>query len=122
MAVCRYLMLFAACIVGRSALFWTTELIAREEAPLDWRTELQQINTELKELEDEKKRYLAAARRYDDDGMRWQFQQNQKQEARRAFERADIKRQAARMLQGRIDALNARKAEILQEHPEANGI
>jgi hypothetical protein len=105
-----------------SASFLATELFAQEEMSLDWRRELQQIDAELKELEDEKNRYLAAARRYDDQGMRWQFQQNQKQEARRAFEMADIKREAASMLQTRIDVLNARKMQILQEHPEAEQV
>jgi hypothetical protein len=106
----RYLLFFIVCVFG---------LHAQEE---DWKTELQEINVELEELQDEKNRYLAAARRYEDQGLRWQFQQNQKQEAKRAFEMADTKRQAADMLQGRIDALNARKTQILQEHPEANDI
>jgi hypothetical protein len=120
MVVFWYFMLFTT-FSGCLGLFWTpAKAMAQEESPLDWRTELQQIHTELRQLEDEKNRYLAAARRAEDEGMRWQFQQNEKQEARRAFERADVKRQAAQMLQGRIDALNARKVQILQEHPEAN--
>jgi DNA repair exonuclease SbcCD ATPase subunit len=120
MILLQCLTLFAVCIGAQVEKF--SEGIAQAEESLDWRTELQQINAELKDLEDEKNRYLAAARRHEDDGLRWQFQQNEKQEARRAFERADIKRQAAQMLQGRIDALNARKMQILQEHPEANGL
>jgi len=122
MNVQRYLILFAACIAGAGSLFWTSKQFAQEETQLDWRAELQQINAELKELRDEKNRYLAAARRYEDQGMRWQFQQNQKQEAKRAFEMADIKREAANRLQARIDVLNARKAQILQEHPEVNDL
>jgi hypothetical protein len=113
MLACRYLVFFIVCVFGVAQVF------AQEE---DWRTELQQIDVELKQLQDEKNRYLAAARRYEDQGLRWQFQQNQKQEAKRAFEMADIKKQAANMLQARIDALNARKSQILQEHPEANDL
>jgi hypothetical protein len=122
MATLRQLFFLIVCIIGTSSLFWAEKIFAQEELELDWRTELQQIDAELKELQDEKNRYLAAARRYDDQGMRWQFQQNQKQEAKRAFHMADIKRQAADMLQARIDALNARKTQILQEHPEANAL
>lgn len=122
MKIRHYLViLLVPIIVSTSSLLWVPKLIAQEEE-LDWRVELQQINAELKELNDERNRYLAAARRYEDQGMRWQFQQNEKQEAKRAFEMADTKRQAANMLQARIDALNARKTQILQEHPEANDI
>ena len=112
MTVCR-LILILLCFGGT---FWTALLPAQEEP--DWRVELQQIDAEIKELTNEKNRYLAQARRLDDQGMRWQFQQNQKQEAKRAFEMADTKKQAAEMLQARIDALNARKTQILQEHPD----
>jgi hypothetical protein len=115
----HYLTVILSCLVGISALFWIADY-AQDEVVLDWQTELKQINDEIKRAEDLKKRYLAAAARADDEGMRWQFQQNQKQEAKRAFERADDKRQAAQMMQARIDALNARKMQILQEHPEAN--
>jgi hypothetical protein len=112
MALCR-LILLLLCFTGPN-------LFAQEES--DWRQELQQINTELKQLTNEKNRYLAQSRRLEDQGLRWQFQQNQKQEAKRAFEMSDTKKQAAQMLQARIDVLNARKAQILQEHPEADGI
>ena len=83
----------------------------------DWRIELRQIDDEIKSSEDAKNRYLAAARRHEDEGMRWQFQQNQKQEAKRAYQKADTERQAAKMLQDRIDVLKTRRAQILQEHP-----
>lgn len=111
-----------ACLLGTTALFWMTASLALEEASQDWREELTQIDAELKSAEDLKNRYLADARRAEDQGMRWQFMQNEKQEAKRAFERADSKKQAAQMLQKRIDVLNARKAEILKEHPEANDV
>lgn len=91
-----------------------------DEQPLNWRDELKQIDDELKKAKDLKNRYLAAARRAEDEGMRWQFMQNEKQEAKRAFQRAEDKKQAAQMLQARIDTLNARREQILQEHPEAN--
>ncbi len=114
--------ILCTCLLGTTALFWITSPQALEEAAQDWRVELKQIDAELKSAEDLRNRYLADARRAEDQGMRWQFMQNQKQEAKRAFERAENKKQAAQMLQKRIDALNARKAEILKEHPEANDV
>lgn len=114
----RYLIVILSCLVGIGALFWISDY-AQEEV-LDWQTELKQIDEEIKHAEDLKNRYLAAANRAEDEGMRWQFQQHQKQEAKRAYKRAEDKRHAAQMMQARIDALKARKMQILQEHPEAN--
>jgi hypothetical protein len=117
----RYcLTVLLSCLVGFVTLFWVSNEYAQEEEEIDWRVELRQIDQEMKRAENLRNRYLAAAARAEDEGMRWQFQQNQKQEARRAFERAEMKKQAAAMLQAQIDALKARKQQILQEHPEAN--
>ncbi len=134
--------IIAACLLGTTVLFWATKPHAQEEKfafdeglpssrelaqlisevslkeqPLDWRQELKQIDDEIKRAEDLKDKYLAAARRAEDEGMRWQFMQNEKQEAKRAFQRAEDNKKAAQMLQARIDVLKARKAQILQEHP-----
>ncbi len=89
---------------------------------MDWIQELKQIDEEIERSENLKNRYLGAAARAEDEGMRWQFQQNQKQEAKRAFQRADEKRQAAAMMQERIDQLKARRAQILLEHPEGHDL
>jgi predicted ribosome quality control (RQC) complex YloA/Tae2 family protein len=117
----RHLLFFIVCIIGTGALFWMAEIHSQEGTQQNWQTELQQIDAEIRELQNEKNRFLSAARRYEHQGMRWQFQQSQTQEARRAFRMADIKREAANMVQARIDALNTRRAQILQEHPEAHG-
>lgn len=115
-----YLRLVVACCVGTAALFYVVEVLAQEATTsLDWRGELKEIDKELKEAEALRDKSLAEARREEDKGMRWQFMQNEKQEAKRAFEKADTKKQAAQMLQQRIDQLNARKAQLLKEHPEA---
>ena len=112
--------LIATILFGSVLQSGIADQIPQQEIPSDWREELAQINAETKEAQDLRRRYLAAAARAEDEGMRWQFMQNEKQEARRAFQRAEDKRKAAEMLQARIDVLNARKAQILQEHPEAN--
>ena len=107
-----------ACLLGSTSLFLTRPLNAQQEEVVDWREELRQIDDELKEAQDLRNRYLAEARRAEDQGMRWQFTQDQKMEAKRAFQIADAKKEAAQMLQARIDVLNARRTQILQEHPD----
>jgi cell fate (sporulation/competence/biofilm development) regulator YmcA (YheA/YmcA/DUF963 family) len=109
--------IIATCLIGTTALFWMPNPLAEQnQAPIDWQQELRQIDSEIKQCEELRDRYLAEARRAEDQGMRWQFMQNQKQEAKRAFQRAEDKKQAAQMLQTRIDSLNARRTQILQEH------
>lgn len=117
----HYFILILSCLVGLGALVWISNQYGQEEEKAwDWREELKQIDEEMKRAQDLKNRYLSEAARAEDNALRWQFQQHLKQEAKRAFERAELKRQAAQMLQARIDVLEARKAQILQEHPEAN--
>ncbi len=108
----KLLILLFLCLCG------TRNAIAQTEAS---KSELQQIDDELKELENTKTGYLSTARRLDDKGMSWQSQ-DQTQEAKRAYQRADDYREAAKMLQPRIDTLKARKNQILQEHSEENGL
>ncbi len=119
MAIRRDLTVLLTSLFCTTALFWTLEPAAQDtEAVMGWQEELAQINEELEIAEDQRDLNLAAARRAEDQGMRWQFMQDQKQEAKRAFERAEDKKQVAAMYQARIDELNARKMQILQEHPE----
>jgi DNA repair exonuclease SbcCD ATPase subunit len=109
-----------ACLLGASSLSLPRSLEAQELQSLDWREELREIDKEIKNAEDLRDRYIAAARRAEDQGMRWQFMQDQKQEAKRAFEKADEKKRAAKMLEVRIEALKAKRDQILQEHSEVN--
>ncbi len=115
-----YLRLVMLCCMGTAALFYVTEALALERTPPpDWKGELTKIDEELKKTEDLRDKALASARREEDKGMRWQFMQNEKQEAKRAFEQADAKKQEAQMLQKKIDQLNARKAQLLKEDSKA---
>lgn len=86
-----------------------------------WQEELRSIDAQLKMLEDEKIRLKQSIARWDDAGNRWQFQQEMKQEAKRAFQKADSDRQQLQAVQQKIDALQDRKEEILKEHPEGYG-
>lgn len=112
----RCLIIFV-CLMGGTAVFWIATTDAEDEQVLGWREELNQIDAEIKRAQDLKGRYLTEARRAEDQGMQWQ--RTQKQEAKRAYQRAEDKRQAAEMMQAHIDELKARRAQILQEHPEA---
>lgn len=87
---------------------------------VDWQEEIEQIDSETKQLKDLKGRYEASEARHNNNAMRWQFEQNMKQEARWAYQQAELDREMQKQIQARIDALDARRAEILKEHPEAN--
>lgn len=124
MGLRRDLHIILACLVGTSVLFFIVEgqIQASQEdsASLDWREELRQIDEEIQKTEDLRDRHLATARRAEDQAMRWQFMQNQKQESKRAYERADANKREAALLQEQIDLLNKRKAQLLKDHPDAN--
>lgn len=85
---------------------------------IDPRSELEHIDASIKTLAEERDRFLAAAAREEDKGMRWQFMQDQKQEAKRAFQRADANKEAAAQVQAQIDALNARRMQLLKDNPD----
>ena len=113
-----------ACLVGTSVLFFVVDrpvnATQSTQSALGWREEIRQIDQEIKTSEELRDRHLAIARRAEDQGMRWQFTQNQKQEAKRAFQKADANKKEAALLQEQIDLLNKRKAQLLKDHPETN--
>lgn len=77
--------------------------------------EVQKIDTELKQLQDLKSRYRSSAARHEHEASRWQFEQNLKQEARRASQQAQLDREMERQIQARIDYLQGRRAQIIQK-------
>ncbi|MBS0620884.1 MAG: hypothetical protein JSS61_05450 [Verrucomicrobia bacterium] len=93
---------------------------AVEEIP-EWRLEIEDIDRQINELQSLKDKYLAAARRHEAQGQRWQFQ-NLKQEARKAYEEAQHEREVAEEIQSRIDGLNARKQILLEQHASENSL
>lgn len=117
----RKLMIVVSCTLCFTALFFVTSPSAQEEnAPMDWREELRQIDLEIKRLEDEQTRLNLAATRWDDAGRRWQFQNDMTQEAKKAYQKSDDAKAQMKINQQHIDALKARKAKLLSEHPEGN--
>lgn len=77
--------------------------------------EVRKIDTELEQLEDLKGRYRSSASRHENEASRWQFEQNLKQEARRAAQQAELDREMERQIQARIDYLEACKAQIYRK-------
>ena len=114
----RNLHIILACLVGTSVLFFLIDqpVNANQISEENWKLELKEIDEEIKKCEDLRDRHLAAASRAEDQAIRWQFMQDQKQEAKRAFQKADDKRKEAALLQDQINVLNERKAQILKEH------
>jgi hypothetical protein len=93
--------------------------VSAAQTTTDWQNRLQELDKQIDDLSDLKRKHEAAAVRADDEGMRWQFQQNQKQEAKRAYQRADNHREIARKIQLQIDALKKEREQILLKHPDA---
>ena len=81
-----------------------------------WQEQVREIDQEIQQLEDRKIKTLGRANRLEDKAIRWQFVENQKSEARRAYKQADALREEARLLQTQIDLLKRTKQKILLEH------
>ncbi|MES2121159.1 MAG: hypothetical protein V4492_00095 [Chlamydiota bacterium] len=115
----RYLWVVVGSVLCFTAFFFVTSPNAQESAQLDYREELKQIDAQLKKLEDEQTRLKLSAARWDDKGRDWQFQNDMTQEAKRAFQKADDAKAQMKINQQHIDALKARKAKLLSDHPDA---
>jgi len=96
-------------------LMFATPLIAIADNTL-WQEQVYEIDQEIRQLEDRKIKALGRANRLEDKAIRWQFMQDQKSEARRAYVQADTAREEARMIQTQIDLLERTKQKILAEH------
>lgn len=82
----------------------------------DWRTQVQEIEAQIKELQDERTKLLGRANRFEDNAQRWQFMPDQSNEARRAYKQADTLRNQAKTMQTEIDRLEQKKQKILQKN------
>lgn len=116
MGVSRQVSVLYLCLCSALAVVHTPSLYA--EATITPREELDHINRELKQLHDLKNKYKAAATRHQDDGMRWQFMEDYKQEAKRAFQQADLEFEMVQQIQVRIEYLEQQKAELLKKYPD----
>lgn len=116
MNLSRQLSVWCLCVCSMLTVVSAPALYAEE--PISPQQELDHINRELKQLTDLKNKYKAAAVRHQDDGMRWQFMEDYKQEAKRAFQQADFELEMVQQIQVRINYLEKQKAELLKQHPD----
>lgn len=115
MGMRRFLLVILSCFVGfAGVLYFGTDFAEEEITPNE---QVDQIDREIKQMKDLQNRYRAAARRFEDEGMRFQFQADMQQEAKRAYKKAELAKEKVKDLQAQIDALNEKKAEILRESP-----
>ncbi len=85
-------------------------------ATTDWKEEVKQIDQQIEQLEDLQDKYRSNARRNTNNAMRWQFQNENYLDARRAWDRASEDKQKIQEIQDQIDDLQLRKKKILKEY------
>ena len=81
-----------------------------------WKQEVQQIDEQIQELKDVQDRLRLSAEKKANDAMRWQFQNENYMDARRAWDQLALQKKQIEELQSQIDLLEARKEEILRKH------
>ena len=81
-----------------------------------WQDEVKQIDQQIETLKELQNKYISSAKRESNNAMRWQFQNRNYTDARRAWEKAAQDKQKAQEIQDQIDDLEKRKTTILKEH------
>src|SRR5579862_9364999 len=81
-------------------------------------SELNQIDGQIQSSKDQRDLLKSKAYRLDEQANRWQFRSDFFQDARRAWQQADVLREAAGELDEYIVELEGRKSELLKENPE----
>ena len=77
--------------------------------------QVDQIDQRIEKLTEEKNSKEAEAARAEDEGMQWEFEDDQQLEARGAFEREDAAKERIKELDAEIESLKKRKAKLLNE-------
>lgn len=98
----------------RTCLFLTT-LIASP----NWQIEVAGIDKQISQLQTLQDRYKSSAERNVNNAMRWQFQNENYLDARRAWDQAAQEKQKIREIQDQIDDLRRRRDQILKEHGQS---
>ncbi len=78
--------------------------------------EVKQIDAQIEQLEDLQDKLRASAQRNINNAMRWQFQNENYLDARRAWDRAATDKQKIQEVQDQIDDLKARKQKLIQDN------
>lgn len=78
--------------------------------------ELEQLDTAIEKLTNLRNLELAKAARYQDQGDRLQFRQNQLMDARRYWQMADNSREIAARYQEEIDKLEVKRKAVIEQY------
>lgn len=97
-------------------LFTPLSLTPQESATSGWQSELVSIDQQLAELQEMQEQLRSSITRKSNNAMRWQFQNENYQDARRTWDQVAREKEQLAAVQKKIDELEARKQEILQEH------
>lgn len=81
-----------------------------------WQDQLDAINSELAELKDQQQKSQSRINKKKNDAMRWQFQNNNYIDARRAWDQIAREKEILQKIEERIDQLQSQKQEILKKH------
>jgi len=85
--------------------------------PTDWRSELESIDRQLPELRDMQEQLRSSIAKKSNNAMRWQFQNENYLDARRAWDQVAREKEQMAAVQKKIDELETRQQELLREHP-----
>nr|NGX38609.1 hypothetical protein [Chlamydiota bacterium] len=83
-----------------------------------WQEDVKQIDQQIEQLQNLQDKYRWNMERNVNNAMRWQFQNQNYLDARRAWEQASQEKQKIQEIQDQIDDLEVRKKKILEEHGE----
>jgi len=74
------------------------------------------MDQQIAELQDLQDKYRSSAQRNTNNAMRWQFQNQNYLDARRAWDKVAQDKQKIQEIQDQIDDLENRKKQLLKEH------
>jgi hypothetical protein len=103
-------------LIAKSVSYQLQKPMSKKDA-----AELQEIDDQIRELEEIKKGFEAKALRHIDQAQRQQFKDRYYLEAKRHMELADENQQAADEVQREIDRLKARRRQILERNGAGDG-
>ncbi|MDN3506663.1 MAG: hypothetical protein P0S96_05490 [Simkaniaceae bacterium] len=81
-----------------------------------WQDEVKQIDQQIENLQDLQDKLKSSATKKANKAMRWQFQNENYSDARRAWDQVAADKQKIQELQDQIDDLKAKKEKIIKEH------
>lgn len=81
-----------------------------------WQEEVKKIDRQIYELQELQEKLRASAQRSVNNAMRWQFQNENYMDARRAWDKAAADKQKIQEIQDQIDDLNVRKQKLLGQY------